>query len=116
MRPLHVVVFHILGDQVVEVVLPKDKEMVEALVLDALYPTLDESVHVRRLGAHFLDLGAVVSESVVECLGGVAPDKRKRISLAELQRMKRASAKRHRKNTPMTAGCSAATAAAGISS
>ena len=47
MRPFRQIVLNVLRDQVIEVVLAKDDEVVEAFVLDRLNPPLDEGVLIR---------------------------------------------------------------------
>jgi hypothetical protein len=47
MRPLRVIVLNVLTNQIVEVLLAKDEEVIQALLLNRLHKPLDVGVEIR---------------------------------------------------------------------
>ena len=65
-RPAFVVVCHVRRNDVIEVLLTKDYEVVEGLVLQALDEAFHESVQVRRLRPNFLQVNVAILEDLLE--------------------------------------------------
>src|SRR6266496_2495629 len=71
-RPLVVVVAHVLVENTFKVTSTPDQHPVQALLPDGSYPPLGECVGVRRLDRRLDDLDAVGGEDIVEGTGELA--------------------------------------------
>ena len=72
MRPLGVVVLDVLSCEIIEVLLAKDQEVIEALLLDRLHEPLNVGVEVWRAIGEHLDARASVRQGLIE-LAAIIP-------------------------------------------
>ena len=68
MRPLGVIVLDEFSDEIIEVLLAKNKEVVETFLLDGLHESLDVGIQVRRAISQHFHFRASVRQYVVEGL------------------------------------------------